>query len=128
MAFSLMPSPSADPKFVLSILKFLSLLNFFQDTQNVLSILKWSNLCSKISLLSIPKLFWVYFKKLSMLKNLSILKTNFGSADGLGIRFECAKQSKNLEWYLVSISCTWNTCLWRKWMQQRHRDRDCRPF
>jgi hypothetical protein len=29
-----MPSPSADPKFVLSILKFLSMLNFLQYTQN----------------------------------------------------------------------------------------------
>jgi hypothetical protein len=29
-----MPSPSADPKFVLSILKFLSMLNFLKYTQN----------------------------------------------------------------------------------------------
>ena len=49
----LMPSPSANSKFVLSVLKFLGLLNFFQNTQNVLSILKWFTSCSKISLLSI---------------------------------------------------------------------------
>ena len=36
----LMPSPSADPKFSLSILKFLSKLKFLKYTQNVLSILK----------------------------------------------------------------------------------------
>ena len=73
-----MPSPSADTKFVLSILKFWSMLNTLKYTHNVLSILKWANLCSKISLLSIPKTLWVY------LKNLSLLKTNFVSADGLG--------------------------------------------
>ena len=35
--------------------------------------------------MSVLKTFWGYFKNLSLLKNLSILKENFGSADGLGI-------------------------------------------
>ena len=80
-----MPSPSAFSKFVLSVLKFLGILKFSKYTQNVLGILKWANLCSKISLLSIPKLFWGYFKNWVCLKNLSMLKTNFEKADGLGI-------------------------------------------
>jgi hypothetical protein len=50
-----MPSPSADTKFVLSILKFLGMLNFLKYTQNVLSVLKYATLFSKISLLSVPK-------------------------------------------------------------------------
>ena len=80
-----MPSPSADPKFVLSILKFLSMLNFLKYTQNNFGILKSEILLHKLDHLSILKTFWVSWKKLSKLKNLSILKTNFGSADGLGI-------------------------------------------
>ena len=36
----LMPSPSADSKFVLSVLKFLGLLKFLSYTQNILGILK----------------------------------------------------------------------------------------
>ena len=78
-----MPSPSADAKFVLSVLKFLGILEFSKYTQNVLGILKWANLCSKISLLSIQNLFWVYLQIWACLKYLSVLKTNFGSADGL---------------------------------------------
>jgi hypothetical protein len=40
MQLSVMPSPSADPKFSLSMLKFLSKLKFSKYIQNVLSILK----------------------------------------------------------------------------------------
>jgi hypothetical protein len=36
----LMPSPSADSKFVLSVLKFLGILKFLSYTQNILGILK----------------------------------------------------------------------------------------
>ena len=83
---ALVPSPSAEPKFVLGILKFLCIPKFFEYIQNVLSALKWANLCSKISLLSVPKTFWVYFKNWVCLKNLSVLKIYFELADGLGIR------------------------------------------
>ena len=44
----LMPSPSASPKFVLSVFKFLGILKFLRCTQNILGVLKWANLCSKI--------------------------------------------------------------------------------
>ena len=44
----LMPSPSASSKFVLSVLKFLGILKFLSYTQNILGVLKWANLCSKI--------------------------------------------------------------------------------
>ena len=86
-----MPSPSAISKFVLGTLKFFKHTQFLKYTQNVLSTLKWSNLCSKISLLSIPKTFWVYFKNWVCLKNLSVLKTNFEIADGLGISLSGSK-------------------------------------
>ena len=43
-----MPSPSASSKFVLSVLKFLGILKFLSYTQNILGVLKWANLCSKI--------------------------------------------------------------------------------
>ena len=79
-----MPSPSADSKFVLSIPKIFKQTQFFNHTQNVFVILKSGILLHKLDYLSIVKTFWVYFKKLSLLKNLSILKENFGSADGLG--------------------------------------------
>jgi hypothetical protein len=59
-----MPSPSADPKFVLSILKFLSMLNFLKYTQNNFGILKSEILLIMPSpsaeskfVLSIPKIF-----------------------------------------------------------------------
>ena len=81
-----MPSPSADSKFVLSIPKIFKHTQFFNHTQNVFGILKSGILLHKLDYLSILKTFWVYFKNLSLLKNLSILKENFGSADGLGIR------------------------------------------
>ena len=81
-----MPSPSADSKFVLSIPKNFKHTQFFNHTQNVFGILKSGILLHKLDYLSILKTFWVYFKNLSLLKNLSILKENFGSADGLGIR------------------------------------------
>ena len=80
-----MPSPSADSKFVLSIPKIFKHTQFFNHTQNVFGILKSGILLHKLDYLSILKTFWVYFKNLSLLKNLSILKENFGSADGLGI-------------------------------------------
>ena len=89
-----MPNPSAISKFVLGTLKFFKHTQFLKYTQNVLSILKWSNLCSKISLLSIPKTFWVYFKNWACLKNLSVLKTNFEIADGLGNRCQDASWNK----------------------------------
>ena len=37
---SLMPSPSAFSKFVLSVLKFLGILKFLSYTQNILGVLK----------------------------------------------------------------------------------------
>ena len=80
-----MPSPSANSKFVLSIPKIFKHTQFFNHTQNVFGILKSGILLHKLDYLSILKTFWVYFKNLSLLKNLSILKENFGSADGLGI-------------------------------------------
>ena len=52
-----MPSPSADPKFVLSILKFLSMLNFLKYTQNNFGILKSEILLHKLDHLSILKTF-----------------------------------------------------------------------
>ena len=44
----LMPSPSAFSKFVLSALKFLSILKFLRCTQNSFGTLKWANLCREI--------------------------------------------------------------------------------
>ena len=44
----LMPSPSAFPKVVLSVLKFLDILKFLRYTQNILGTLKWANLCREI--------------------------------------------------------------------------------
>ena len=44
----LMPSPSASSKFVLGVLKLLGILKFLSYTQNILGVLKWANLCSKI--------------------------------------------------------------------------------
>ena len=82
--FLLMPSPSADSKFVLSIPKIFKHTQFFNHTQNVFSIFKSGILLHKLYYLSILKTFWEYFKNLSLQKNLSILKENFGSADGLG--------------------------------------------
>ena len=38
MQLSLVPNPSADPKFVLSVLKFLGILKFLSYTQNILGI------------------------------------------------------------------------------------------
>ena len=75
----LMPSPSAISKFVLSTLKF------FKHTQNVFGILKSEILLHKLDHLSVLKTFWVYFKNWVCLKNLSVPKTNFEIADGLGI-------------------------------------------
>ena len=88
----LMPSPSAFSKFVLSVLKFLGILKFLSCTQNILGVLKWANLCSKMLLLSIPKWFWVYIKNWACLKKLSILKPNFKEADGLGISLKYSIQ------------------------------------
>lgn len=58
-----MPSPSADSKFVLSILKFSCQLISFKYTQTFLNTLKWANLYSNISFLS-------ELKKLSQLKKI----------------------------------------------------------
>ena len=85
----LLPSPSAFSKFVLSVLRFLGILKFLRYTQNILGVLKWVNLCSKILLLIVPKWFWVYIKNWACLKKLSRLKPNFEKADGLGIRYIC---------------------------------------
>ena len=74
-----MPSPSADSKFVLSILKFFKHAQFVKYTQNNFGILKSDILLYKLAHLSILKIFRVYFK------DLSIIKTNFVSANGLGI-------------------------------------------
>ena len=43
-----MPRPSAFLKIVLSVLKFLGTLKFLSYTQNILGVLKWANLCSKL--------------------------------------------------------------------------------
>jgi hypothetical protein len=80
-----MPSPSADSKFVLSISKIFKHTQFFNHTQNFFGIPKSGILLHKLDYLSILETFLVDFKSLSLLKNLSILKENFGSADGLGI-------------------------------------------
>ena len=95
-----MSSPSADSKFVLSVLKSLGILKFLKYTQNVLGILKWDNLCSKILLLSISKLFWVCLKNWACVKDLSTLKTNFESADGLGTSYREYILIKNLQYIL----------------------------
>ena len=84
-----MPSPSANSKFVLSVLNFLSLLNFSRILNVYL--LKWSTLCSKISLLTIPKTFLV--KKLIRLENLSIIKTNYVGQIDMGVAGKIAKSS-----------------------------------
>ena len=84
-----MPSPSASSKFGLSILKFFKHAQFFMYTQNHFDILKiWISL-HKLAHLSIPNIFWVYLKNLSIPQNLTTLKTNFEEADGLGIRYKC---------------------------------------
>ena len=49
----LMPSPSADSKFVLSILKFFKHAQFFMNTQNHFGILKSEILLHKLAHLSI---------------------------------------------------------------------------
>ena len=67
-----MPSPSADPKFVFSILKFLSMLIFLKYTQNNFGTLKSEILLHKLDHLSILKTFWVSWKKL--FKELEIKK------------------------------------------------------
>ena len=40
LSVELMPRPSADSKFILSVLKFLGILKFLSYTQNILGILK----------------------------------------------------------------------------------------
>ena len=52
-----MPSPSADSKFVLSILKTFKRSQFFNCTQNVFGILKSGILLHKLDHLSIIKTF-----------------------------------------------------------------------
>ena len=44
----LMPSPSAESKFVLGVLKFVGIFKYLRCTQNSLGILKWANLCREI--------------------------------------------------------------------------------
>ena len=51
----------------------------------VFGILKSEILLHKLDHLSVLKTFWVYFKNWVCLKNLSVPKTNFEIADGLGI-------------------------------------------
>ena len=80
-----MPSPSAISKFVLSTLKFFKHTQFLKYTQNVFGKLKSEILLHKLDHLSVLKTFWVYFKNWVCLKNLSVPKTNFEIADGLGI-------------------------------------------
>ena len=74
----LLPSPSADAKFVLSVLKSFKHAQFFKYIQIIL-------VYSKARFYCINWLIWVYFKNLSIPKDLRTLKTNFESADGLGI-------------------------------------------
>ena len=83
-----MPSPSADTKFVLGIVNFLSILKFLKYTQIVSSILKWANLCSKISHLSIPK---TILKKIEYAIKFEYTQTNFVFADGLGISIKTSR-------------------------------------
>ena len=45
---TLLPSPSASSKFVLSVLTFLGILKILRYTQNIFCILKWANLCREI--------------------------------------------------------------------------------
>ena len=52
-----MPSPSADSKFVLSVLKFFGHTHFFKYTQNDFGIPKIGTLLHKLFRLSIPKTF-----------------------------------------------------------------------
>ena len=56
-ATSVMPSPSADSKFVLSILKFFKHAQFFNHTQNIFGMLKSGILLHKLDYLSILKIF-----------------------------------------------------------------------
>ena len=80
-----MPSPSAFSKFGSSILNFFKGAQFFMHTQNDFGILKsWISL-HELAHLSIPKMFWVYLRNLSIPKYLRTLKINFEKADGLGI-------------------------------------------
>ena len=109
-----MPSPSADPKFVLSILKFLNMLNFLKYNQNNFGIFKSEILLHKLDHLSILKTFWVSWKKLSKLKNLSILKTNFGSADGLGSSIEARKYYVILITFSIVSSDLLYVTMWHK--------------
>ena len=51
----LMPSPSANPKFVLSALKFFKQAQFFKCAQNNFGLLKSEILLHKLAHLSIPK-------------------------------------------------------------------------
>ena len=89
-----MPCPSADTKFVLRI------LNFLKNTQNDF-VLKSEILLHKLDHLNILKTFSVYFINLSIPKNLSIFKTNFVSADGLGSTCIVPLQS-SYAWRLIN--------------------------
>ena len=53
-------------------------------------VLKSEILLHKLAHLSVLKIFSVYSNNLGILKHLSIPKTNFGSADGLGISLRIA--------------------------------------
>ena len=66
--------------------------------------------------MSLPKLFCVHLKKLSIPKNLRTLKTNFEEADGLGKRFQVRRQFQHFRQFdmnrtLISIF------QWLLWME-----------
>ena len=64
----------------------------------------------------VPKSCWVYFKKWVCLKNLSTLKTNFESADGLGIwrQFRSQITQCNVRSYLWEMF-SFKILTWEYW-------------
>ena len=80
-----MPSPSAISKFVLSTLKFFKHTQFLKYTQNVFGILKSEILLHILDHLRVG------------LKNLSVTKTNFEIADGLGISKDRSQMNVTLK-------------------------------
>ena len=77
-----MPSPSADPKFSLSILKFLSKLKFLKYPQNVLSTLKYS------PIYVVKSHFWVYQKHFECCQKIEYAKKIW----------VCSKQILSQQW------------------------------
>ena len=104
--YLVMPRPSASSKFVLSVLKFLSILKFLRYTQNFLGILKWTNLCRKILLLSIPKWFWVYIKNWARLKKFEYTWTKFWGSRWTGQQLNNREIKKR--WIFSSVQWSKN--------------------